>query len=109
MFTDRMPTADPILTHLRARLERLYGERLARVMLFGSRARGEARVDSDYDVAVFLRGMTDRWQEFDRLNLVVSDILYGHGAFVHALPYAEGQYGEPTPLMQEIRREGVEI
>ena len=35
-------------------------------MLFGSRARGDAHEDSDYDVAVFLRDMADRWQEFDR-------------------------------------------
>jgi predicted nucleotidyltransferase len=33
----------------------MYGERIERVVLFGSRARGDAHEDSDYDVAVFLR------------------------------------------------------
>jgi predicted nucleotidyltransferase len=33
----------------------MYGERAERVVLFGSRARGDAHRDSDYDVAVFLR------------------------------------------------------
>ena len=46
--------ADPILRRLRAALDELYGERIERVVLFGSRARGEAGEDSDYDVAVFL-------------------------------------------------------
>jgi hypothetical protein len=45
--------ADPILRRLRAALDELYGERIERVVLFGSRARGEAGEDSDYDVAVF--------------------------------------------------------
>jgi predicted nucleotidyltransferase len=45
----------------------MYGERLERVVLFGSRARGDAHRDSDYDVAVFLRDMADRAAEMNRL------------------------------------------
>ena len=44
---------DPIIARFRAALGEVYGERLERVVLFGSRARGDARPDSDYDVAVF--------------------------------------------------------
>jgi predicted nucleotidyltransferase len=33
----------------------MYGDRIERVVLFGSRARGDAQENSDYDVAVFLR------------------------------------------------------
>jgi predicted nucleotidyltransferase len=51
----------------RAALDILYGDRIERVVLFGSRARGDAREDSDYDVAVFLKGLADRWQEVDRI------------------------------------------
>ncbi len=32
-------------------------------MLFGSRARGDAKPGSDYDIAVFLSGMESRWDE----------------------------------------------
>ena len=46
---------DPILTLYRRKLDEIYGDRLERVVLFGSRARGDARVNSDYDVAVFLK------------------------------------------------------
>jgi uncharacterized protein len=38
---------DPVLARFRAAVARLYGDRLERVVLFGSRARGEARPDSD--------------------------------------------------------------
>jgi hypothetical protein len=40
-------TSDTILTLFAAEMKRRYG---ARVYLFGSRARGEARSDSDYDL-----------------------------------------------------------
>ena len=49
------PHDDPILKRFRAALDRVYGARIERMALFGSRARGDAREDSDYDVAVFLR------------------------------------------------------
>jgi predicted nucleotidyltransferase len=100
---------DPILSELRTRFNRLYGDRLARVVLYGSRARGEAHADYDYDVAVFLRDTKDRWEEFDRITPVETEMLYGSGAVVHAMPFAEGRYHDATPLMGEIRRDGVEL
>jgi predicted nucleotidyltransferase len=44
---------NPVLRRFRAALDEVYGARVERVVLYGSRARGEARRDSDYDVAVF--------------------------------------------------------
>jgi predicted nucleotidyltransferase len=61
------PADDPILKRFRAALDTLYGDRVERVVLFGSRARGDAQEDADYDVAVFLQGLADRWQEVDRI------------------------------------------
>jgi hypothetical protein len=43
-----------VLTRFRAAVTEIYGERAERVVLFGSRARGDAKPDSDYDIAVFL-------------------------------------------------------
>jgi predicted nucleotidyltransferase len=104
-----MATQDPVLQHLRSALDNLYGDRLERVVLFGSRARGDARPDSDYDIAVFIRGMSDRWQEFDRILPIVTDILYRDLADIRAMPYHAGAYEEHTPLMHDIRHEGRDI
>jgi len=101
--------SDPILARFRAALGEMYGERLERVVLFGSRARGDAHADSDYDVAVFLRDLTDRWREARRLSAIETDILAETGAFIHAMPYPAGSYRQRTPLMHEIRREGVDL
>src|SRR3954453_5034538 len=101
--------ANPILKRFRAALDELYGDRLEPVVLFGSRARGDAREDSDYDIAVFLKDFADRWQEVDRIIPVVTDILYEDEAFIHAMPYRAGAYQDRTSLMREIRREGVDL
>jgi len=100
---------DPILRRFRAALDELYGRRLERVVLFGSRARGEARADSDYDVAVFVHDLDDRWQELDRIVPLITDIIDDLGAVIHAMPYRAGAYRQPSSLMREIRREGVDL
>ena len=63
-----------MLKRFRDALDALYGDRIERVVLFGSRARGDAHEDSDYDIAVFLKDLTDRWQEFDVLADVRVDL-----------------------------------
>jgi predicted nucleotidyltransferase len=101
---------DPILERFRAAVTEIYGDRLERVVLFGSRARGDAEPDSDYDVAVFLRDMPDRFAEMNRLAEVVTDILYSDGRFIHAMPWAAETYNDPRmPLMHEIRAEGLDL
>ncbi len=100
---------DPILKRLRAALEDLYGNRIERVVLFGSRARGDANEESDYDVAVFLRNIADRWCELDRLADLRTEFLEETGAFIDAKPYPAGAYSDRTTLMREIRREGVDL
>lgn len=103
------PTDDIVLRRFRAALNELYGDRIERVVLFGSRARGEGHVESDYDIAVFLKDLTDRWGEFRRLAYIRSDILADTGAFIEARPFKAGSWRERTPLMHEIRREGIDI
>jgi predicted nucleotidyltransferase len=101
--------ADPILASFRAALGEIYGALLERAVLFGSRARGAARPDSDYDVAVFLTSLPDRWAELDRLADLRVRFLDETGAFFDAMPYLTIAYRDATPLMHEIRREGLEF
>jgi predicted nucleotidyltransferase len=72
-------------------------------------ARGAAAEDSDYDVAVFLRDLTDRWQELDRLADLRTEFLEDADVFIDAKPYPAGAYHDRTTLMREIRREGVDL
>ena len=101
--------ADPVLKRFRAELATMYGAQLARVVLFGSRARGEAREDSDYDIAVFLTELPDRWAERYRLADLRLKMLDETGAFFEARPYATSEIESRTPLMGDIRREGIDL
>ena len=100
---------DALLERYRESLHEIYGDRLERAVLFGSRARGDAGPDSDYDVAVFLCEMGNRFAEMDRLADLSAHILDETGEFIHAMPYLAGSYGERTPLMHEIRADRVHL
>ena len=103
------PQDDPVLKRFRAALTEIYGDRLMRVVLFGSRARGDAKPDSDYDVAVFLEPLGDPWEERSRLAKLRFRFLDETDAFFDAKPYDAAYYRERTPLMHEIRREGLDL
>jgi predicted nucleotidyltransferase len=90
--------ADPVLTRVRADVAELYGDRIERVVLFGSRARGDARPDSDYDVLVFLKnfGLPDRHTEIGRLSEITAKIIEDTGELISALPYPAGSSADRT-------------
>jgi predicted nucleotidyltransferase len=100
---------DLALQRLRTALGETYGRRLERVVLFGSRARGEARPNSDYDVAVFLNEFEGFGPEAHRIAAIETDILYDTGAVINAVPFKAGAYGDRTPLMAELRRDGLDL
>lgn len=100
---------DPILKCFRATLAEVCGDRLERVVLFGSRARGDAHAESDYDIAVFLRDLTDRPAEMNRLSDLSTKLIEEGGPFVHAMPYRAGLYNKHTPLMLAIRTDGLDL
>ncbi len=107
---DMRPVDDPILKRFRTTLDEIHGQRLERAVLYGSRVRGDARPDSDYDVAVFLRDMTDRIAELYRLADLSTAILENGGEFIHAMAYPAGSYDDPRmPLMYAIRTEGIDL
>lgn len=106
---DDQAISDPILRRLRTALAEAYGDRLERVVLFGSRARGDFRPDSDYDIAVFIHDWSSRWDELGRLAQISTDILADTGTMISALPFRAGSYAEPRPLMREIDRDGLDL
>jgi uncharacterized protein len=103
----RMAPLDPILNKFRDAVAEAFG---ARIVLFGSRARGDASPDSDYDIAVFLEGLASRFDEIQRLTDIELSLREDAAPSIHAMPYPAGSWRDPSsPLMYEIRKDGLDL
>ena len=58
---------------------------------------------------MFLNALPDRWAELDRLADLRVRFLDETGAFFDAKPYLATAYRDATPLMHEIRHDGLEL
>jgi len=95
---------------LRNGLAAIYGDKLARLVLYGSRARGDYDARSDWDVAVFLRSFDGLLVELDRVTDVTTKILEDTGELISPQIFLVEEYAsQEIPLMYAIRREGIEI
>lgn len=100
---------EPVLKRFRAAVSEVYGDRLERVVLYGSRARGDHQPDSDYDIAVFIKDSGSFYDESGRLAGITTDILEDTGAVISATPFAAGAYRERTGFMHELRKDGLDL
>lgn len=81
----------------------------AKVLLFGSRARGEARPDSDWDVMVLLNdnSKTNRWDAVKQLFYLSLDIEQD----INPIVYTKSEWNKRsfTPFYKNVMKDGIEI
>lgn len=88
-------------------LGRLYGERLRRVLLFGSWARGDAHPESDVDLLVVLDRLDSPWAELERMDEILDRHSVEHETVVSAMPVAEADVAKPVvPALIRAATEG---
>ena len=86
-----------------------------RTILFGSRARGTAHVESDADVAVILEGQPGHFINTKMaMNDIAYDILLETGIRIQPLPVWEGEWAHPERysnprLLHNISVEGITL
>ena len=101
--------SDRIVTAVKRRLAETLGDNLQKIILFGSRSRGEAHPDSDYDFLV----LVDRFST--SLEKQVDDIAYEmlehHGAVVTLFVDESVRFERERhePLFCNIREEGTVV
>lgn len=100
-----------ILKELKESLKKLYGDQILKMILFGSRARGDHDEDSDIDIALIVRGLTpqlkdkilDEVAEFElRHDVVLSLLILSEEDFYH-LKERERR------IALDIEREGIPL
>lgn len=99
-----------IIKELRHRLEALYGPRLVRMVLYGSQARGDAEPGSDIDVLVVLQGPVSPGEEIARTSDIIAALSLAHGVVLSRAFVSSDRFErEQSPLLMNIRREGVTV
>ena len=97
-----------ILRDLRAELEQRLGDRLAAVYLYGSRARGDARPDSDIDVLIVLRGEFDYFKTLDQISDLAWILSLENDVVIAQVLVSEEKYSQSdTPFLMNVHREAV--
>lgn len=107
--TINRPRVDAVVRAFAAELRKKVGHRVRQIVLFGSRARGDAREGSDYDLLVVVD------QRSSDLRAVILDIERGlmdrYGVLVTTILRSEEEWkrSQALPLARNITREGVAL
>jgi predicted nucleotidyltransferase len=84
-------------------------------LVYGSRARGDHREDSDADIAVILKGERgDRSAAVIDMAGIAVDVLQETGILIQALPLWENEMNRPElfsnpALIENIKRDGLRL
>jgi uncharacterized protein len=101
---------EKVLTALRSRMEEIYGERLVRMVLYGSRARGDAEPGSDIDVLIVLAGTVDPGEEISRTGGVIAELSLQFGEVISCVFMEEERFMyRGGPFLRNVRKEGIPV
>jgi predicted nucleotidyltransferase len=100
---------------VRAFLARLpAGFPLERALLYGSRARGDHRPDSDADIALILRTRADEWETLWMLGGLAFEVLLETGILIQPVPIGSEHWHHPERFprpgfLRTLSREGIAL
>ena len=100
----------PILEKLKKELMKIYGDKVDRILLYGSRARGDNRPDSDIDILIVLKDDFN-YSEMLRLSSDIAASLSLENDVVISRAFVSKEQFEnrQTPFLMNVRREAVPV
>jgi predicted nucleotidyltransferase len=83
----------------------------SRLVLFGSRARGDARPGSDWDLLVLLNKPERSPDDYDRYGYPFTELGFGFGEYFSVKVYTLSDWDKRrmSPFFKNVEREGVDI
>lgn len=99
-----------VLSKLKNYLETLYQDELEQIILFGSQARGEAKLESDIDVLIILKNPFSYYNEVHEISQFISDLCLEENLFVSCCFTNKEQWKtENNVFFRNIKREGIAL
>jgi len=102
---------EKILKELRSRVENELGDRLVRIVLFGSKARGDFDIESDIDIAMIVRDLSREIKHQILDSVAEIEMKYFTPLSVHILSESEFERLKKRErrFALDIEREGVPL
>ncbi|MGK7954987.1 MAG: nucleotidyltransferase domain-containing protein [Crocosphaera sp.] len=99
-----------IIIKTRQGLEKIYGEQLEQLVLFGSQARGDARNDSDIDLLIVLKNSFDYSTESNRISFLIADLCLEYNVLIScAFASSEQFQHRNSGFFRNVRAEGITV
>jgi len=97
-----------LINQIKAHLIKTYGERIKKVILYGSYVRGEATRDSDIDILVLIDQSLNPFEVRESLSDLLFDILLEEGELISVIAVPEHLFENyNSPFMLNVKKEGV--
>jgi len=85
-----------------------YGNKVKKVILYGSYAKGNPKESSDIDIMVVVDNSVNCYRIEEELNEILFDILIEHGKLVSLFVVKESLFENyRSPLFLNVREEGI--
>lgn len=102
-----------LLVLLTSEIRILLGDRLQRIVLYGSYARGEEDKESDLDVMIFVNGSDDDLRQYrEQVVDIEVDLSLKYDLVVSIILQAVDEYNKWLPVLpffRNVQEEGVEV
>jgi uncharacterized protein len=106
----RKPRLKKILKELQDEFSKILDKKLDAILLFGSQARKDARIDSDIDILVIINGEFNYGDLIKSTSNIVSDLSLENDVVIsRAFISKEHFEHDQDPFLSNVRRESVKI
>lgn len=98
-----------LLEELKAEMEEKLGDRLVKLILFGSYSRGDYSASSDVDLVILVDGELSR-EERDAIDDLIAERSLRHDVVISAIVYPSKTFQEySTPFLLSVKEDGIAI
>ena len=104
------PQLQIILHKVKQSLSKFYQDKLEKIILYGSQARGDATEYSDIDILVVLKSAINPYDEIDKTSKMIADLCLEYDVVISRHFISSEKFeNQNTPFIYNVKKEGVMI